>query len=128
MSARARCSAGAAGCWADAAGDAFLSFELNALAPRLAFTTVWLNCSSQVRQVNAACSASLQLIREPNILSYIYDSLAFAGDSVGIRRSASAAASYFQRGRRTRHVSGAGRSAAESERTLRDLWRREEQC
>ncbi|KAJ0172016.1 hypothetical protein K1T71_011989 [Dendrolimus kikuchii] len=43
----ARASGGAAGCWAGAAGDAFLSFELRSLAPTLAATTVWLNAATQ---------------------------------------------------------------------------------
>ncbi|XP_059050194.1 F-box/WD repeat-containing protein 5-like [Achroia grisella] len=44
---RAGCSAGAAGCWARPAGDAFLSLELSRLAPGQACTTVWLNAATQ---------------------------------------------------------------------------------
>ncbi|CAB3231595.1 unnamed protein product [Arctia plantaginis] len=46
---RVRCSAGAAGCWADA-GDTFLSLELRVLAPGIACTTVWLNAATQETQ------------------------------------------------------------------------------
>lgn len=48
VGARARASGGAAGCWADAAGEAFLSLELRLLAPGLSATTVWLNAATQV--------------------------------------------------------------------------------
>lgn len=44
---RVRCSAGAAGCWADA-GDTFLSLELRLVAPGIACTSVWLNAATQV--------------------------------------------------------------------------------
>ncbi|XP_047041494.1 F-box/WD repeat-containing protein 5-like [Helicoverpa zea] len=44
---RVRCSAGAAGCWADPAGEAFLSFELHRLGAGIYCTTVWLNAATQ---------------------------------------------------------------------------------
>ncbi|XP_075991793.1 uncharacterized protein LOC142987124 isoform X2 [Anticarsia gemmatalis] len=50
VASRVRCSAGAAGCWADPAGDAFLSLELRRLGPGLACTTVWLNAATQETQ------------------------------------------------------------------------------
>ncbi|KAJ8725982.1 hypothetical protein PYW07_000680 [Mythimna separata] len=47
VASRVRCSAGAAGCWADAAGDTFFSFELHRLGVGLYCTTVWLNSATQ---------------------------------------------------------------------------------
>ncbi|XP_026738313.1 uncharacterized protein LOC113501379 [Trichoplusia ni] len=50
ISSRVRCSAGAAGCWADAVGDSFLSLELRRLGPGLFYTSVWLNAATQETQ------------------------------------------------------------------------------
>ncbi|KAJ8729781.1 hypothetical protein PYW08_001362 [Mythimna loreyi] len=59
---RVRCSAGAAGCWADAAGDAFFSFELHRLGAGLYCTTVWLNAATQETESEYAGVTS-QLLR-----------------------------------------------------------------
>lgn len=48
MASRVRCSAGAAGCWADPLGHTFCSLELRRLGPGLYCTTVWLNTATQV--------------------------------------------------------------------------------
>ncbi|CAH1645246.1 unnamed protein product [Spodoptera littoralis] len=47
VASRVRCSAGAAGCWADALGHTFCSLELRRLGPGLYCTTVWLNAATQ---------------------------------------------------------------------------------
>ncbi|XP_022835550.1 F-box/WD repeat-containing protein 5-like, partial [Spodoptera litura] len=47
VASRVRCSAGAAGCWADTLGHTFCSLELRRLGPGLYCTTVWLNAATQ---------------------------------------------------------------------------------
>nr|XP_049708355.1 uncharacterized protein LOC110383186 isoform X2 [Helicoverpa armigera] len=56
---RVRCSAGAAGCWADPAGEAFLSFELHRLGAGIYCTTVWLNAATQARAGGAVGRAAV---------------------------------------------------------------------
>ncbi|CAH0603560.1 unnamed protein product [Chrysodeixis includens] len=68
ISSRVRCSAGAAGCWADAIGDSFLSLELRRLGPGLFYTTVWLNAATQETQ------SEYTGVRSPLIRIYNEDS------------------------------------------------------
>ncbi|XP_012548509.1 uncharacterized protein LOC105842097 isoform X1 [Bombyx mori] len=119
MKSRARCGAGAAGCWARSDGSCFLSLEPALLTPGLSYTTVWLNAATQETdsEYTGVRTRLLRIFNEDN--AHVLQTLVMDDSSDDMVPSTSRAATYVHA---TRWYSGHFVSEQSVQRLLLASW------